>query len=126
MQIEFIGHATFELVDGDARVLIDPFLAPNNPAAKVSADEVEPTHILLTHGHETTSPTRSRSPSAPAPSASRSPSSPAGSASRASRRRTNPNLGGTVELRLGQRQARPRLAHEHDPRRDRDRHRRRG
>ena len=52
MEINFIGHATFELVDGDTRVLIDPFLAPNNPAAKVSADEVEPTHILLTHGHQ--------------------------------------------------------------------------
>jgi L-ascorbate metabolism protein UlaG (beta-lactamase superfamily) len=52
MQINFIGHATFELVDGDARVLIDPFLAPNNPAAKVSADDVEPTTILVTHGHE--------------------------------------------------------------------------
>ena len=51
MQIEFIGHATFELTDGDARVLIDPFLAPHNPAAEVSADEVEPTHILITHGH---------------------------------------------------------------------------
>ena len=52
MQIKFIGHATFELSDGDARVLVDPFLAPNNPAAVVSADDVDPpTHILLTHGH---------------------------------------------------------------------------
>jgi L-ascorbate metabolism protein UlaG (beta-lactamase superfamily) len=51
MQINFIGHATFELVDGDTRLLVDPFLAPNNPAAKVSADDVEPTHILITHGH---------------------------------------------------------------------------
>jgi L-ascorbate metabolism protein UlaG (beta-lactamase superfamily) len=51
MQINYIGHATFELVEGDARVLIDPFLAPNNPVAKVGADDVEPTHILLTHGH---------------------------------------------------------------------------
>ena len=52
MQINFIGHATFELVDGDTRILIDPFLAPNNPAAKVSADDVDPTHILITHGHQ--------------------------------------------------------------------------
>jgi L-ascorbate metabolism protein UlaG (beta-lactamase superfamily) len=52
MQINFIGHATFELVDGDNRILIDPFLAPNNPAAKVSGDDVEPTHILITHGHQ--------------------------------------------------------------------------
>jgi L-ascorbate metabolism protein UlaG (beta-lactamase superfamily) len=51
MDINFIGHATFELSDGDSRVLIDPFLAPNNPAAKVSADDVDPTHILVTHGH---------------------------------------------------------------------------
>ncbi len=51
MQINFIGHATFELADGDARVLIDPFLSPNNPSATVSADEVDPTHILITHGH---------------------------------------------------------------------------
>ncbi len=28
MRINFIGHATFELVDGDTRILIDPFLAP--------------------------------------------------------------------------------------------------
>jgi L-ascorbate metabolism protein UlaG (beta-lactamase superfamily) len=51
MQIRFIGHATFELAEGDATVLVDPFLAPNNPAAKVSAEEVEPTHVLITHGH---------------------------------------------------------------------------
>ena len=51
MQIKFIGHATFELTDGDANVLIDPFLAPHNPSAGVSADEVEPTHVLITHGH---------------------------------------------------------------------------
>jgi L-ascorbate metabolism protein UlaG (beta-lactamase superfamily) len=51
MDIHFIGHATFELSDGSSRVLIDPFLAPNNPAATLSADDVDPTHILITHGH---------------------------------------------------------------------------
>lgn len=51
MDIRFLGHACFELSDGSARVLVDPFLAPNNPAGAVSAGEVEPTHILLTHGH---------------------------------------------------------------------------
>jgi L-ascorbate metabolism protein UlaG (beta-lactamase superfamily) len=51
MDIRYIGHATFELSDGSSRVLVDPFLAPNNPAADVSADEVDPTHILITHGH---------------------------------------------------------------------------
>jgi L-ascorbate metabolism protein UlaG (beta-lactamase superfamily) len=51
MDIRFIGHATVELSDGDTRVLVDPFLAPSNPAATVSADDVDPTHILITHGH---------------------------------------------------------------------------
>jgi L-ascorbate metabolism protein UlaG (beta-lactamase superfamily) len=52
MQIKFHGHACFELSDGSATVLIDPFLKPNNPAAVHTADEVEPTHVLLTHGHQ--------------------------------------------------------------------------
>jgi L-ascorbate metabolism protein UlaG (beta-lactamase superfamily) len=51
MDIRFLGHATFELSEGDARILIDPFLAPNNPKASVTADDLDTTHILLTHGH---------------------------------------------------------------------------
>ena len=50
MDIRFLGHACFELTDGDTRVLIDPFLT-GNPKAAVEADELEPTHIFLTHGH---------------------------------------------------------------------------
>jgi L-ascorbate metabolism protein UlaG (beta-lactamase superfamily) len=51
MEIRFLGQACFELSEGDARVLVDPFLKPNNPVSPVTADEVEPTHVLLTHGH---------------------------------------------------------------------------
>jgi L-ascorbate metabolism protein UlaG (beta-lactamase superfamily) len=50
MDIRFLGHAAFELTEGDTRVLIDPFIT-GNPKAAVSADELEPTHIFLTHGH---------------------------------------------------------------------------
>ena len=50
MEIRFLGHACFELIEGDTRVLVDPFLS-GNPKAAASADEVEPTHIFLTHGH---------------------------------------------------------------------------
>jgi L-ascorbate metabolism protein UlaG (beta-lactamase superfamily) len=50
MDIRFLGHACVELSDGDARVLVDPFLT-GNPTAAASADELEPTTILLTHGH---------------------------------------------------------------------------
>ena len=50
MQVRFLGHAAFELVDGDATVLIDPFLS-GNPKAAISADDAAATTILLTHGH---------------------------------------------------------------------------
>jgi L-ascorbate metabolism protein UlaG (beta-lactamase superfamily) len=51
MEINYLGHSTVELVDGDTRVLIDPFLKPNNPSAPLTAEEVEPTHVLMTHAH---------------------------------------------------------------------------
>jgi L-ascorbate metabolism protein UlaG (beta-lactamase superfamily) len=51
MDIRFLGQSCFELSDGDTRVLTDPFLS-GNPLAAVSADEVNPTHIFLTHGHQ--------------------------------------------------------------------------
>jgi L-ascorbate metabolism protein UlaG (beta-lactamase superfamily) len=50
MQIRFLGHAAFELSDGDTTVLIDPFLT-GNPKAAVAADDLSPGAILLTHGH---------------------------------------------------------------------------
>jgi L-ascorbate metabolism protein UlaG (beta-lactamase superfamily) len=50
VDIRFLGHACFELTEGDTRILIDPFLT-GNPKAAVAASEVEPNHILLTHGH---------------------------------------------------------------------------
>jgi L-ascorbate metabolism protein UlaG (beta-lactamase superfamily) len=50
MDIRFLGHACFELSEGNTRVLIDPFLT-GNPKAAAAPDELEPTHIFLTHGH---------------------------------------------------------------------------
>jgi L-ascorbate metabolism protein UlaG (beta-lactamase superfamily) len=50
MDIRFLGHACFELSDGDTSLLIDPFLT-GNPKAAAKADELSPTTILLTHGH---------------------------------------------------------------------------
>jgi len=50
MEIRFLGHACFELTEGDTRVLIDPFLT-GNPKAAAEPGELEPTHLFLTHGH---------------------------------------------------------------------------
>jgi L-ascorbate metabolism protein UlaG (beta-lactamase superfamily) len=50
MDIRFLGQSAVELTDGAARILVDPFLT-GNPKATVAADDLEPTHILLTHGH---------------------------------------------------------------------------
>lgn len=50
MQIRYLGHAAFELKDGDTTILVDPFLT-GNPKAAATADELEADAILLTHGH---------------------------------------------------------------------------
>jgi L-ascorbate metabolism protein UlaG (beta-lactamase superfamily) len=51
MEIKFHGQSCFELTEGETTVLTDPFLAPNNPVAVATADEVEPTVIAISHGH---------------------------------------------------------------------------
>jgi L-ascorbate metabolism protein UlaG (beta-lactamase superfamily) len=50
MDIRYLGHSAFSLTDGTATVLVDPFLT-GNPKAAASADELDATTILLTHGH---------------------------------------------------------------------------
>jgi len=50
MEIRYYGHATFELADGDTTVLIDPFLT-GNPKGTIAAEDLNPTTILVTHGH---------------------------------------------------------------------------
>jgi len=50
VDIRFLGHSCFELTDGGTRVLMDPFLS-GNPKAAAAPDELDPTHIFLTHGH---------------------------------------------------------------------------
>jgi L-ascorbate metabolism protein UlaG (beta-lactamase superfamily) len=51
MEIKFLGQSCFEITDGEANILVDPFLT-GNPKAAVEAGDVNPTHILLTHGHQ--------------------------------------------------------------------------
>ena len=88
MEIRFLGHACFELSEGDARVFIDPFLSPNNPSAPVSAGEMEPTQVLVSHGHADHMADAVALAKRTAPTAWRSSRWPTGSPSRASRRST--------------------------------------
>lgn len=50
VELRYLGHSAVQLRAGDHDLLIDPFLT-NNPAAKTRPEEVEPTHIILTHAH---------------------------------------------------------------------------
>ncbi|MDI3339956.1 MAG: metal-dependent hydrolase [Sphaerobacter sp.] len=50
LTIRFLGHAAFALEADGKQVLVDPFLT-GNPTAAASAEEVNPTAILLTHAH---------------------------------------------------------------------------
>ena len=101
MEIRFHGHACCELSDGDTRLLIDPFLKPNNPSAVASVEDVDPTHIALTHGHADHLRRRRRRGEAHRRPLRRDRR--AGQlARRAGRRRvSDPNLGGTIEFDWG-------------------------
>ncbi len=50
LKIRYHGHACFGLSGGKYEILIDPFIT-GNPLARVKAEELNPTHILVTHGH---------------------------------------------------------------------------
>jgi L-ascorbate metabolism protein UlaG (beta-lactamase superfamily) len=50
MKFTFLGHAAAYLETESDRFLFDPFLT-GNPKAAVTADQVNPTYILLSHGH---------------------------------------------------------------------------
>lgn len=49
--ITWHGHGTFSMTIGGTAVVVDPFFAGNNPAAKTRADAINADFILQTHGH---------------------------------------------------------------------------
>lgn len=52
MDLTYFGHSCFLLVTGGLRMIVDPFIRANPAAAAIDQDAINPTHVLLTHGHE--------------------------------------------------------------------------
>jgi L-ascorbate metabolism protein UlaG (beta-lactamase superfamily) len=52
MKLTYFGHAAFLLETGGKKLLIDPFISPNQKAASVRVDSIEADYILLSHGHQ--------------------------------------------------------------------------
>ncbi len=51
LHFTYYGHSTFTVDADGVNLVIDPFFAPNNPLAPVTADNIAADFILLTHGH---------------------------------------------------------------------------
>ena len=53
MKITYTGHACFMIETNGKKLLFDPFITPNELAnGKISAADLEPDYILITHGHQ--------------------------------------------------------------------------
>ncbi len=50
-RLRWLGHSTLWIEANGKTILVDPFLT-GNPAAPVSADELTPDAILISHGHD--------------------------------------------------------------------------
>ncbi|RMG37541.1 MAG: metal-dependent hydrolase [Planctomycetota bacterium] len=50
VRVTWLGHAAVQIDTSAHSILIDPFLT-DNPAAKVSADDVSADFIIISHGH---------------------------------------------------------------------------
>ncbi|MCD2200460.1 metal-dependent hydrolase [Halobacterium sp. KA-4] len=49
MELTWFGHSTWRVEVGETTLLIDPFF--DNPKTDTDPEEVDPDHVLLTHGH---------------------------------------------------------------------------
>jgi L-ascorbate metabolism protein UlaG (beta-lactamase superfamily) len=51
MKVTYYGHACFAVESGQAKLLFDPFIRHNPLAGHVSVDEIQASHILVSHAH---------------------------------------------------------------------------
>ncbi len=50
VELTWLGHGTWMITTGEHRILLDPFL-DSNPSCPTKAAEINPTLILVSHGH---------------------------------------------------------------------------
>nr|MBC7613039.1 metal-dependent hydrolase [Pseudopedobacter sp.] len=51
MKVNYLGHSTFLFEISGKKILIDPFIAPNELASHIKVDEISCDYILISHGH---------------------------------------------------------------------------
>lgn len=51
MRVNYFGHSCFLLQIGENKILIDPFISPNELAKDININEIECNYILVSHGH---------------------------------------------------------------------------
>jgi L-ascorbate metabolism protein UlaG (beta-lactamase superfamily) len=51
VSFRYLGHSAFEIQYGGKTFVLDPFITPNDLAASINVEELNPDYILLTHGH---------------------------------------------------------------------------
>lgn len=49
--LRFHGHGCMQLTKGGISLIVDPFLAPNNPAARDTAADIKCKYVLVSHCH---------------------------------------------------------------------------
>src|SRR5690606_27941132 len=51
MKVNYLGHSSFLLQANGKRILIDPFISPNELAKEIDVNKIECDYILVSHGH---------------------------------------------------------------------------
>jgi L-ascorbate metabolism protein UlaG (beta-lactamase superfamily) len=51
-KITYFGHSAFLIDFEGTKLVLDPFISPNEKAGHINVDEIEANYILLSHGHQ--------------------------------------------------------------------------
>jgi L-ascorbate metabolism protein UlaG (beta-lactamase superfamily) len=52
MKVTYYGHSCYQLEINGEKILLDPFITPNELAKKIDINSIKPDYIFVSHGHE--------------------------------------------------------------------------